>query len=115
MESLEEKGVRLPFPARSFARSGKVVALRIEGHSMTEAGIMDGDYVIIRRQPRVENGEIAAVSLAGEGTLKRWRIKGRRVRLEPANARFSDIPLGRGRGEVRIFGKLVGVVRIFGG
>ena len=81
---------------------------------MTGVGIVDGDYVIIRRQPRVENGEIAAVNLGGEGTLKRWRVKGTRVRLEPANARFLDIPLGRGKDEVRIFGKLVGVVRMFG-
>ena len=62
--------------------AGDVVALQVEGDSMIEAGVFSGDHAIIRRQPRVENGEVAAVLIDGEGTLKRWREKGRRVTLE---------------------------------
>ena len=56
---------------RMFAGSGDLVAMQIEGDSMVDAGILDGDYVIVRRQKAVENGEIAAVFIDGEGTLKR--------------------------------------------
>ena len=117
LESLGSEMEPLPFSPRAFASSGRIVALQVEGESMVEAGILDGDYAIIRRQPRVENGEIAAVTLQEgpeerEGTLKRWRVKGKRVRLEPASEGFDDIPLRR-RTEVRVFGKLVGVIRQF--
>ena len=59
-----------------FAATGDLVALKVQGDSMIDAGILDGDYVIIRRQESVENGEIAAVLVNGEGTLKRmYHIK----------------------------------------
>jgi len=61
----------LALDPRVFAASGELVAMQIEGDSMIDAGILDGDYVIVRRQNQVENGEIAAVYIDGEGTLKR--------------------------------------------
>ncbi|MFQ5655337.1 MAG: transcriptional repressor LexA [Planctomycetota bacterium] len=111
IESLDVEAQTLPISPRAFAASGEVVALCVEGKSMIDAGILPGDYAIIRRQPRVENGEVAAVSIDGEGTLKRWRRKGMRVALEAANRRFPPIPLGRRSLEVRVYGKLIGVVR----
>ena len=62
----------LPIDPHLFVSSGETIALRVEGDSMIRAGILDGDYVIIRRQDTVEEGEIAAVLVNGEGTLKRW-------------------------------------------
>jgi repressor LexA len=111
-----------------FTGSGDLMALRVSGDSMIEAGILDGDYVIIRRQPLVEEGEIAAVDVDGEVTLKRWqrqRLQGSEgaalereglgdapVRLVPANARFEPIEItADDQKEVRVLGKYVGLVR----
>jgi len=114
IESLEGDTDPLPLPPEAFAGSGEVVALRVEGESMREAGILPGDYAIIRRQPEVENGEVAAVTIDGGGTLKVWRQSGRQVALEPRARGFLPIPLGPRSGEVRVFGRLVGVARLYG-
>ena len=63
-------------------------ALICEGDSMIDAGIKDGDRVFIRRQPTVENGQIAAVRINGEATLKRVHINGGTMVLQPASARL---------------------------
>jgi SOS-response transcriptional repressor LexA len=120
----------LAIDPRLFAASGDLVALQVEGDSMIGAGILDGDYVIIRRQDSVEDGEIAAVIINGEGTLKRWRSHppssslpqdeaatstvetGRKVQLLAANERFDPIEItAQDRKEVIVFGKYVGLVR----
>lgn len=118
------------------AQGGDVVALRVVGESMVDCGILDGDMVIIRRQERVEEGEVAAVSIDGAGTLKRWRrshgasaISGEvgrgdpevsadssgnasPIELHPANERFPVIELREEDGQdVRVFGKYVGLIR----
>ena len=113
IESLEGEEEALAIPPRAFASSGDVVALRVEGKSMTEAGIFSGDYAIIRRQPEVENGQVAAVAIDGEGTLKVWRQRGSRIALEPRARGFEAIRIGRGTAEVQVFGRLVGVLRMF--
>jgi len=113
IESAEAGEESLPLSPEAFASSGDVVALRVEGNSMTEAGILSGDYAIVRRQPEVENGQVAAVTIDGEGTLKVWRRRGRRIDLEPRARGFEVIQLGRDSGEVRVFGRLVGVARVF--
>jgi repressor LexA len=98
-----------------FSESGELIALRIEGDSMINAGILDGDYAIIRRQNTVEDGEIAAVIINGEGTLKRWegiRSGRRRITLHPANERFEPIVIDEEDAkDVLVFGKYVGLVR----
>lgn len=63
-------------------------ALICEGDSMIDAGIKDGDVVYIRKQPEVENGQIAAVRVNGEATLKRVYIDGNTMVLQPANAKY---------------------------
>ena len=117
-----------PYPKLSidpgvFAGSGDLMALQVAGDSMIEAGILSGDYVIIRRQPTVEDGEIAAIDVAGEVTLKRWHRaagapgaaaaeQGQSVRLVAANARFAPIEItADDHKEVRILGKYVGLIR----
>ena len=110
----------LPLDPRMFVESGETFALRIEGDSMIRAGILDGDYVIIRRQSTVEEGEIAAVIINGEGTLKRWRTHSqlssgeekKSVRLLPENEGFDPIEITEADAkDVLIFGKYVGLVR----
>jgi repressor LexA len=111
IESLEAEE-SLPLPPEAFA-AGEIVALRVEGESMTGAGIFPGDYAIIRRQPAVENGEVAAVTIDGCGTLKVWRRSGRQVALEPRARGFATIRVGRHTGDVRVFGRLVGLARLY--
>lgn len=90
-------------------------ALRVCGDSMSGAHIMDGDLAVIRRQARVENGQIAAVlveDLLTEATLKIVRRKGRELRLEPANRRYRSLVFtGVQRRRVVILGRLAGIVR----
>ena len=86
--------------------------LRIKGDSMRDAGILDGDYVVVRRQSSAENGEIVAALVgddeaADEATVKRFFADADRVRLEPENADYSTIYADH----VLILGKVTGVFR----
>ena len=102
-----------------FSGSGNLVAMKIEGDSMIDAGILNGDYVILRRQETVENGEIAAIFIEGEGTLKRlyWDSESESnepnsLRLEAENENFNSMTITEeNRKEVVVFGKYVGLVR----
>ena len=84
--------------------------LRVKGDSMTGAGIHDGDLVLVRSQASVEDGEIAAVVIGEEATVKRVRLGRNRIRLEPANKRYSPVVLGPDD-EVRIAGKVLMAIR----
>jgi repressor LexA len=91
--------------------SGELFALVIRGDSMIEDGILDGDYVFVRRTPTCRDGEIAAVMVDGEATVKRvYREKGR-LRLQPANAEMSPIYVRADAGDVSVLGVIVGVYR----
>jgi len=109
-ESQEGPLGELALDPNALSVRGNIVALKVVGDSMIDAGIFDGDYVLIRRQPRVENGEIAAVLVNGAGTLKRVQRTRKKVALKPENARFEPIVLDQ-NDDVRIYGKLVGVLR----
>lgn len=83
-------------------------ALRCKGDSMINARIFDGDIVYIRQQETVENGEIAAVLIDGEATLKRVRLFEDHISLEPENPQYRPIVLwGEEMNTVRILGKAV--------
>jgi len=83
-------------------------ALRCKGDSMINARIFDGDIVYIRQQPTVENGEIAAVLIEDEATLKRFRHLADRIILEPANPLFDSLVYrGSEMEQVHILGKAV--------
>lgn len=85
-----------------------------KGDSMKGAGIEDGDVVYIRKQPEVENNEIAAVMIEGEATLKYFKRVGDVVLLSPANTDYEPIVLsGPGLKNVEVVGKAVGFTRIF--
>ena len=84
-------------------------ALKCHGDSMTGAGIYDGDTVFIRIQPEVENGEIAAVRIGEEATLKRVYYSGDTLTLMPANAAYAPmVYTGESLNDVQIEGKAVG-------
>ncbi len=84
-------------------------ALRCKGDSMIDARIMDGDIVYIRQQPIVENGEIAAVLIDDEATLKRVYLSENTITLMACNAKYQPlIYTGSQLEEVRIIGKAVG-------
>lgn len=90
--------------------NGEHYALTVAGDSMIEAGILDGDTVIIRRCNTVDNGEIAVALVDGcEVTLKKIRRKGNAVALEPANAAYETRIYSPER--ITIQGKLVGLMR----
>lgn len=94
---------------RDLLRGREAYALRVEGQSMVEAGILDGDYVIIRKQDTADEGDIVVALIEQEATLKRFYREANGVRLEPANSRLRPIHVQSG--EFKIQGKVVGVQR----
>lgn len=90
---------------------GENFVLKVRGESMIDDGIHDGDYVIIAKRERAENGEMVVALLNGEVTLKRYYSEGKRVRLQPAN--FSMAPIFAPRNEVSVQGVVVGLMRRF--
>ena len=87
--------------------------LRVMGDSMVDEGIMDGDYVVVRRQAEVSHGELAVVLLDDEATVKRVLIQKDRLGLKPANRAggYCTKYVKRDDKAVRIVGKVVGCFR----
>ena len=105
-ENVEEL---LPLPA-DFTGSGTLFMLRVRGDSMVDAGILDGDYVVVRQQPEARKGEIVVAGIPGEeATVKVYGRKGTKVVLTPANPRLS--PMEFDARDVTVFGKVVTVLR----
>ncbi|MDP7236164.1 MAG: transcriptional repressor LexA [Candidatus Latescibacteria bacterium] len=96
----------MPFPA-SMVQKGNVFALKVNGDSMIEDGILDGDYVLVREQNVAERGETVVALLGDEATVKRFYPEKNQVRLAPANAVMQPIITN----DVSIAGKVVGVFR----
>lgn len=89
---------------------GEHYALEVSGDSMIEAGILDGDYALIRRTETARDGEIVvALVNEAEATLKYFRREGQMIRLDPANHAYS--PQRYQSGQVRVQGKLAGLLR----
>jgi len=91
---------------------GELFALRVQGSSMIKVGINDGDLAVIRQQPGVENGQIAAVQRNDEATLKRWHAFGDYVCLRAENDDVAEIRVERGAAlGLRVLGLYVGLIR----
>jgi repressor LexA len=104
-----ETAAMLPVPA-ALLGSGEHYALEVSGDSMVEAGILDGDYALIRRTDTARDGEIVVALVRGEeATLKYLRRENGRVRLDPANAAYE--PQVYDPREVVVQGKLAGLLR----
>lgn len=104
-----EGATMLPVPA-ALLGAGEHYALEVAGDSMVEAGILDGDYALIRRTETARDGEIVVALIDdAEATLKYFRKEGAMVRLDPANRDYS--PQRYRPDQVRVQGRLAGLLR----
>jgi repressor LexA len=105
-ENVEEV---LPLP-EDFTGTGQVFMLKVRGDSMIDAGILDGDFVVVRQQPEADKGDVVVAGIpGGEATVKTYSRRGGKVVLLPANARLE--PMVYDPEEVTIFGRVVTVMR----
>jgi DNA polymerase V len=77
--------------------------MRVDGDSMEQAGILDGDLLIVDRSARPISGSIVVVAVNGEYTVKRLRVAGEQVWLDPANPRYKPLSIATGE-ELHVFG-----------
>ena len=109
IEALRDHSNFIDVPA-SLLGKGEHFALEVEGDSMIDAGIFDGDMVVIARNETAENGSIVVALIDNEeATLKRFRRKGQSIALEPANKAYETriVPPNR----VQVQGRMVGLIR----
>jgi repressor LexA len=105
-ENVEEL---LPLP-EDFTGDGQLFMLKVRGESMIEAGILDGDYVVVRQQQEVQKGDVVVAGLPGEeATVKAFGRKGAKVVLTPANRDMK--PMVFDPSDVHIYGRVVTVLR----
>lgn len=110
IEALEDPSEHIEIPTTMLESGAEHYALEIEGDSMVDAGIIDGDIVIIRRCDTASNGTIVvALVEEQEATLKRFFRKASTVTLEPANKNHETRTFSQG--QVQVQGRLVGLVR----
>ena len=91
--------------------SGELFALRVDGESMKDIGILDGDIVLARHQQTAARGDIVVALIDDEATVKRYAPDIGGICLLPENEAFSPIVVTEGSGEFRIAGKVVGLMR----
>jgi len=96
-----------------FGDPSAMFALRVRGDSMVDAGIFEGDYVIVRKQDRAEAGQIVVALVNDEATVKYYRPRGNRVELEPANEKYRPIVVEPGT-SFGVLGIVKGVIRTVG-
>jgi repressor LexA len=109
IEAIQHERDRLQVP-ESILGAGEHFVLEVQGDSMIQAGILDGDFVVIRKTNAANSGEIVvALVMNQEATLKRLRRKGASVALEAANPAYETRIFGPDQVEVQ--GKLVGLIR----
>jgi repressor LexA len=110
MPVLAEQNVEEYLDVPSVLRRGDDdFVLRVAGDSMAEAGILDGDFIVVHQQSAAENGEIVVALVEDEATTKRFFKEGDRVRLQPENELYEPIVLAAD--DVTVVGKVVGVLR----
>ena len=96
---------------RRFASSKDVFLLRVQGDSMIDAHIQDGDFALVKPQSNAENGEIVVALIEDEATIKRIFTERDLIRLEPANPTMEPIVIKKGEEKVSLVGKVVGIFR----
>lgn len=96
-----------------FVPRGNVFALKVEGDSMRDAGIFDGDFVLARQQESAHQGDIVVAVIGEEATVKRYYQEGAHIKLMPENDAYQPIVLGKNHESFRIAGKIVGLMRSF--
>ena len=97
-------------PVQTRRTPGELFGLRVRGDSMKDAGILDGDVVVVRRQSRADSGDIVVAMIGDEATVKRFRMKRGRIELHPENDAYQ--PIVPEPGDVKILGKVVEIRRV---
>jgi len=114
IEALESATETIDVPSYMIrSTSARHFALNINGNSMIEDGILNGDIVICRHQLDAKRGETVVAIIEGEATLKHYYPTGRTIELRPANKDFSTIVVDRESGEFNIAGIMVGLLRSY--
>ena len=109
IEAIQQERDRMPVP-ESMLGAGEHFVLEVQGDSMLNAGILDGDFVVIRRTDSATSGDIVVALVMGEeATLKRLRKKGASIALEAANPAYETRIFGPD--QVQVQGRLVGLIR----
>ena len=109
IEAIQQERDRIPVP-ESLLGAGEHFVLEVQGDSMINAGILDGDFVVIRRTDAANSGDIVVALVMGEeATLKRLRRKGASIALEAANPAYETRIFGPD--QVAVQGRLVGLIR----
>lgn len=96
---------------KSFAPGEHIFALRVAGDSMKNAGILDGDFVLVRRQQAAQKGDIVVAQIDNEATVKRFYPEKKHIRLEPENPDFGPIIVEKTAPGFMIAGKVIGLMR----
>lgn len=105
-ENVEEL---LPLP-EDFTGEGQLFMLKVRGESMIDAGILDGDYVVVRQQEEAQKGDVVVAGIPGdEATVKTYGRKGAKIVLNPANSTMG--PMVFDPADVHLYGKVVTVLR----
>lgn len=112
IEAISEVSHHVAVPGSMLSGRGQHYALEVKGDSMIEAGINDGDIVVIREQATADNGDIVVALVEGhEATLKRFRRRGGMIALEAANPAYETRVLRED--QVKVQGRLVGLIRSY--
>jgi repressor LexA len=104
VENIEDT---FPLPVE-YVQNSTAFMLRVKGESMVDAGILDGDLVLVKQQPTVANGDIAVVLIGDEATVKTFYKEKGHVRLQPQNRYMDPIIV---RENLTVLGKVIGVFR----
>lgn len=104
VENIEDT---FPLPSE-IAQDKDVFMLRVQGESMINAGILDGDFVVVRKQQTAENGDIVVALIEDEATVKRFYREKGYIRLQPENSFMEPIIV---KNNITIIGKVIGVFR----
>ena len=112
IEAISEASHNVAVPGQMLTSNDHHYALEVKGDSMIDAGINDGDVVVIRETGSADNGDIVVALVEGhEATLKRFRRKGNMIALEAANPAYETRVLPEG--QVKVQGRLVGLIRTY--
>ncbi|NDW51853.1 transcriptional repressor LexA [Aliiroseovarius sp. PrR006] len=112
IEAITDGAQHVSVPGAMLGSGGRHYALEVKGDSMIDAGINNGDVVVIRETNQAENGDIVVAQVDGyEATLKRYRKNGDMIALEAANPAYETRLLPEG--QVKVQGKLVGLIRTY--
>ncbi len=99
----------IPMP-EDFTGAGQLFMVKVHGESMIDAGILDGDYVVVRQQASAEPGEVVVAGIPGEeGTVKTFQKRRGKIVLQPANARMEEMVFEPS--DIHIYGKVVSLLR----